>query len=370
MMEYTELKIRLMQLGAVFTDNAKAHMCKNKFGQIVFHDYATTGGVVVELAGQVYVNVPAKHENTPFCIDYAQQQFVLTVNGQVLEVTVNIMPVPQFALNNVLLENDIPVRDLVMTHAHRLRISPIHGCSYHCQFCTCNRQKYVEISREYLDQAVQIALADSNTSPEHILISGGTPEAEEKTYQYLNEVYKYFPEKYPDYEFDVMLSPRGLHAGEGSAQDYEEFLDYLHNTCNIQTLSVNLELYHDGLRKKYIPEKWNIGINSYRDFIRQAVDMFGRGKIRSSLIVGLEEMEDTLRGVEELCSWGCIPVLSAFVPDKGTDMASYPQPAVEFLTEVVSRSAEIAEKYGTVLGPLCRPCTHNSLTKEVGGISI
>ena len=138
----------------------------------------------------------------------------------------------------------------------------------------------------------------------------------------------------------------------------------------MRVISVNLELYHDSLRRKYIPEKWNIGINSYREFICQAVDKFGRGKIRSSLIVGLEEMEDTLRGVEELCSWGCIPVLSAFVPDKGTDMASYPQPTVEFLTETVARAAEIAENYGTALGPLCRPCTHNSLTKETGSVSV
>lgn len=369
-MEYTELKIRLMQLGAVFTEDAKNHMCKNRFRQIVFHDYATTGGVIVELNGQIYVNVPAKYENTPFCIDYSGQQFVLIMDEHILKVSIKIMPVPQFALNNVLLENEIPVRELVMTHAHRLRISPIHGCSYHCQFCTCNRQKYEEISCADLDQAVQIAMRDPNVSPKHILISGGTPEAEEKTYKYLNYVYKYFPKKYPAYEFDVMISPRGLHAGNGSVKGYEEFLDYLYGECGIQTLSINLELYNDCLRKAYIPEKWKIGIDNYRTFICKAVDLFGREKIRSSLIVGLEEMEDTLRGVEEICSWGCIPVLSAFVPDKGTDMASYPQPTVDFLVEVVAKASVIAKRYGTVLGPLCRPCTHNSLTKETGSISI
>lgn len=369
-MEYTELKIRLMQLGAIFTENAKAHMCKNRFGQIVVHDYATTGGVIVELNKLIYVNVPVKYENTPFCIDYSEQQFELFMDGHILEVSIKIIPAPQFALNNVLLENGVPIRDLVMTHAYRLRISPIHGCSYHCQFCTSNRQRYNEISCEDLEQAVEIALKDPNISPKHILISGGTPEAEETTYQILNKVYKYFPEKYPTYDFDVMLSPRGLHAGDVSAQGYEEFLDYLHGECGIQTLSINLELYNERLKKAYIPEKWKIGIDNYRIFIRKAVELFGREKIRSSLIVGLEEMEDTLKGVEELCRWGCIPVLSAFVPDSGTDMASYPQPTVEFLLEVVEKASRIAEKYGTVLGPLCRPCTHNSLTRENGSIFI
>lgn len=369
-MEFTKLKICLMQLGAVFTQNAKKQMCRNKFGQIVFHDYATTGGIVLELDQQIYVNVPVKRGQTPFRVDYVQQQFVLEMEGRILEISVRVMPVPQFALDNVLLDGQIPVRNLVMAHADRLRISPIHGCGYHCQFCTCNRQKYHEISCRDLERAIQIALADPNISPRHILISGGTPEEKEETYQYLNHVYKYFPEKYSCYDFDVMLSPRGYHVGEHSFQKYEEFLNYLQGECGIKTVSVNLELYNDQLRKKYIPEKWKIGRDNYQSFISKAVEIFGRENVRSSLIVGLEGMEDTLRGVEELCSWGCIPVLSAFVPDEGTDMARYPKPTVDFLVEVVDKASAIAESYGTVLGPLCRPCTHNSLTKEAGSISI
>lgn len=369
-MEYTELKIQLMQSGAVFTENAKEHMCKNQFGNFTIHDYATTGGVVVELNGAIYANVPEKYDNTPFCIDYLENDFLLSMNGNIVSVSVKILPAPKFALDNVLLENGIPVRELVMTHAYRLRISPIHGCSYHCRFCTCNGQRYKEISCGHLEQAVGIALKDPNISPEHILISGGTPEAREETYQYLNDIYRYFPKKYSDYQFDVMLSPRGICVGDSSVQGYEEFLNYLHGECGIHTLSVNLELYNDRMRKAYIPEKWKIGIDNYFLFIRKAVDIFGMGKIRSSLIVGLEEKEDTLRGVEEICNLGCVPVLSAFVPDRGTEMSSYPQPRAGYLAEVVDRASVIAEKYGMVLGPLCRPCTHNSLTKETGSMSI
>lgn len=369
-MDYTELKIRLMQLGAVFTEGAKDHMCKNRFGHITFHDYATTGGIIVEINGLIYVNVPERYEETPFCIDYLEQRFILTMAGNIVDAAIRIMPVPQYALDNVRLDNGVPVRELVMTHAHRLRISPIHGCSYHCQFCTCNGQRYEKISCEVLDQAVQAALKDPNILPEHVLISGGTPEAGEETYQYLNEIYRYFPKHFPSYEFDLMLSPRGLHVGDNSDQAYKDFLNYLYYECSIQTLSVNLELFNDQLRRKYIPEKWQVGIDNYLLFIKNAVDVFGRGRIRSSLIVGLEQIEDTLRGIEEICERGCIPVLSAFIPDSGTDMASYERPSVEFLSESVERASGVAEKYGTVLGPLCRPCTHNSLTMEEGSIVI
>lgn len=369
-MEYTGLKIRLLQQGAVFTEKAKDHMCKNRFGHITFHDYATTGGVIVEINGLIFVNVPESYEDSPFCIDYLEQRFILTMDRDIVDVAIRILPVPQYALDNVRLGNGVPVRELVMTHAHRLRISPIHGCSYHCQFCTCNGQRYNEIPCEDLDQAVQIALQDPNISPDHVLISGGTPDAREETYLYLNKIYQYFPKKYPSFEFDVMLSPRGLRPGDNSVQGYNEFLNYLYYECGIQTLSVNLELFNQQLRKRYIPEKCKIGLENYFLFIHNAVDVFGKGKIRSSLVVGLEKMEDTLKGVEEICKLGCIPVLSAFVPDSGTDMASFPKPSVDFLIEVVSKASDIAAKYGTMLGPFCRPCTHNSLTKEKGSITI
>lgn len=74
-----------------------------------------------------------------------------------------------------------------------------------------------------LDQAVQVALRDPNNQPRHILISGGTPREEEGSYEYLNEVYCFFPRKYAEYEFDIMLSPRGRYTGQSNGGAYEDF---------------------------------------------------------------------------------------------------------------------------------------------------
>lgn len=134
-------------------------------------------------------------------------------------------------------------------------------------------------------------------------------------------------------------------------------------------MSINLELYNENLRKKYIPEKYAIGKEHYLLFIQKAVAVFG-GKIRSSLVVGLEDKEDTLAGVRDLAACGCIPVLSAFVPAQGTFMERYPKPEAGFLLEIVHEAAEIARCNHTILGPLCRPCTHNSLTEENGSVEI
>lgn len=369
-MEYTELKIRMMQQGAVFTPCARSKMCQGSFGRIYFSDYPTTSGVILEIEKKIYVNVPVKTEDTPFCIDFADDRFVLEVSDVILRLRVEVMKEPDYALTRKCLKDNItPVRELVMTHGDRLRISPIFGCSHHCLFCTCNNQKYKKIPIDALDQAVQIALEDKNNKPLHVLISGGTPQMNEKSYAYMNQVYLFFPNKYKNLKFDVMLSPRVKHIGQPKEKGYEDFLFYLKEDCKIATMSINLELFNEEKRKKYIYEKWKIGKEDYFWFIKKAVDIFGSKNIRSSLVVGLETKEDTLNGVKALIDCGCVPVLSAFVP--AADVARKKKPDPGFLLDVVHEASKIARQNDTMLGPaLYRVCTHNSLTDEEGSVQI
>lgn len=367
-MNYTELKIHLMQQGAVFSDSARNIMKKGKFGKIQFSDYATTGGIVLKIGDCFYVNVPVRFDHTPFSVEAEENSFFLKMNDNVMSVNVEYIPVPKYALDNILLEDGTPVRDMVMTHADRVRISPIQGCGFHCQFCTCNIQRYMNFPIEKLDAALQIALNDSYNKPRHILISGGTPKKTAENYAYINQVYRFFSQKYRHMEFDIMLAPRGLCPDKNSSEDYIDFLKYLRDNCHVETMSINLELYNENYRKKYIPEKYETGRDNYFSFIREAVRIFGDNRIRSSLIVGLEEKEDTLQAVRKLTDIGCIPVLSAFVPAVETFMARYPAPDADFLLDIVNEANEIAVHANMQLGPLCKPCSHNSLTVEEGQV--
>ncbi|MEY8268389.1 hypothetical protein AALA79_18740 [Lachnospiraceae bacterium 64-25] len=369
-MDYTELKVRLMQQGTVVTPAARKKMYHSRFGLITVSDYATTGGIVAVLDERVYVNIPVKFQGTLFTVDLFEDRLVLKYDTRIIKASFRIIPVPKYALDVERLDDDTPVRELVMTHADRVRISPVHGCGYHCSFCTSNAAYYKEISCEQLDEAFKIALHDPYNKPRHVLISGGTPNEESDSYTWINNIYRYFPQSYPQFDFDVMLSPRGMVPEQTSTEDYGEFLSYLHDECGIKTLSVNLELYNDRLRERFIPNKAAVGKDNYYRFIGQAVGIFGSKSVRSSLVVGLESEEDTLNGVRMLLDCGCLPVLSAFVPAPGTDMANYPAPGVELLLEIVKKAADIAREANLQLGPLCRPCTHNSITVEEGEVVI
>lgn len=92
-------------------------------------------------------------------------------------------------------------------------------------------------------------------------------------------------------------------------------------------------------------------------FLTEAAKVFGTHNVRSGLIVGLESMEDTLKGVRAICETGAMPMLSPYIPygNIGT------WPKLEFLIEVKEKTEEILKKYGIPLAPLCPMCKHNTI---------
>ena len=131
----------------------------------------------------------------------------------------------------------------------------------------------------------------------------------------------------------------------------------------VHGLSINLELYNQDIARKIMHSKWKASRQRYLDFIAEAVPIFGGGNVRSLLMVGIEPLEDTLRGIEALAERGCDPVLSPFRPDPATPMRNEKPPRVDLLVEAYQRAEEIVSKYkGVKLGPRCIPCMHNTLT--------
>lgn len=94
-----------------------------------------------------------------------------------------------------------------------------------------------------------------NVGFRHMLISGESPLNNQVDFDYLNDVYRYFSEKYgKTFPIDVILVPRGLNVDNTSSETYEEFLRKL-KEWNISGLSINLELYNDFYRKNIFHKK-------------------------------------------------------------------------------------------------------------------
>ena len=351
--ELYEYKLDILYYGISISQSCYNSLKKGKHNQINNNDYITTKGLMIALDSKIYVNADL-NKNSYYTADFVNNEYILKYKDLFI-CKINIIQPPDFALQFSRLNTGRPLIAYVNVHGDRIRVQPIEGCANKCKFCDLNKKKYKLNSLEDLNEAFKYAM--NNVGFRHVLISGGTPKKSQEDYQYLNNVYKFFGKKYgKKYPIDIMLVPRGLNVDDNTIEGYETFLRKL-KEWNISGLSINLELYNDDYRKKYIPQKDFVGKQDYFEFIKLAVKIFGKRNIRSCIIIGLEGINDSLKAVEELCKIDCMPVLSPYIPNDNETFLPKP----EFMKEVLLKSKVIADKYNVELGPICNSCKHNTI---------
>jgi hypothetical protein len=315
-------------------------------------DYASTSGIALRLENEIWVNAPIRDFNpnfigdSPYRLEFANGEF--WIQSYTIQSRAWPAPVPAFALKSA--SSGQPFGDFGLTHTDRVRISPIQGCIGMCRFCDLARKyEYRTKPVAALVETVAVALRDPVLTARHVLISGGTPKPSD--FDYLNDVYRTVISRFPGVAVDIMMVPLpGLLD-----------LSVLHD-MGVNGLAINLEVFDEETARALMPLKGALPRTYWLDFLERAAGIFGAGRIRSLLIVGLEPMRQTLKGVEALAQRGCEPVLSPFRPDPATELRDSPPPTADYLAEIYERSVEVAARYGAKLGPRCIPCQHNTVT--------
>lgn len=354
-----ELKVTLMTDGIEVGEEAEDFLTESGDSPITLSDYASTSGVTLKLPDDIWVNAPISRHNPNF-IDTPANELIIHEDKPHISTTegllpVTFIPVPDY--HDKILKDGSPITNIAITHSDRVRLSPVVGCAFRCDYCNIPFDREQDEPRyrgrkviPNILEAAGVALEDPTLPAKHILISGGTPI--KKDYGYENEVYERIAATYPDTEVDIMMVPMpGL-------------LDFPRlKLMGISGLSINLELYNERIALQTMRSKAKASRELYLDSIEKAVEEFGFGQVRSLLLVGLEPLEDTLRAVRALAERGCDPVLSPFRPDPKTPLKDMHPPTKHELLEAWKRSREIISQFGGVaLGPRCIPCMHNTLT--------
>jgi hypothetical protein len=353
------LKVDLMTDGLFVSPETKAILVENDDIPLTLADYASTSGITLKLPNDTWVNAPISEFNPNFVETPANslavedgKLFVVNSDGA---YEAEFIPVP--AYHDKSLKDGSPVKWIAITHSDRVRLSPIKGCAIQCDFCDIPFDKSPD-EPAYRGQkvignileAAGVALQDPILPAQHVLLSGGTPR--KRDYGYENEVYERVVTENPDIDVDIMMVPM---PGLLNIKRLGEI--------GVHGLSINIELWNKDVALRTMRSKAKASRELYLDFIEKASEQFGNGRVRSLLMVGIEPMEDTLKGVEALAERGCDPVLSPFRPDPVTPMHDMKPSTANELLEVWQRSQEIVGRYeGVKLGPRCVPCMHNTLT--------
>jgi hypothetical protein len=339
------LKLDILEKGVAVSEEAAEALTGGGSHPLVEHDYVTTGGLMLVLGDDIYVNAPVDYSfvHEPFAeIGLDTAGYTMQTNGAKLPV--RVLPLPDY------LEPRDAAPAGIMTHADRIRISPIDGCSCNCRFCDWPLVPYGTLDLDSLVKGLHVAEADGALSAKHVLISGGTPRPEDRPF--MDSVYERAIRE-SSLPVDVMLMPRDGHG----------LVDRLVD-AGVAGFAINLEIFDRAIAARTCPNKERVGLDAYADFIAHAVTRTGgpgTGRVRSLLLVGLEPPESTLEGVRFLAELGCDPVLSPFRPADGTELENEPPPTADLMEDVYLEARAIAESAGVKIGPRCIPCQHNTV---------
>lgn len=328
---------------------------------LTVHEYATTGGVTLELPDEVLVNAPF---DEPFCaaspleLGGAGDGLELRMDGLSVPVT-RLLPLPGYLASQAADGSDVAAT--THSHADRIRVSPIDGCAYDCGFCNLPGQ-YRPHEIEQLLAGIDVALSDSALPARHLLISGGSPSTAPAQLEYFREtclailrhVSRRTAGRPGGFSVDIMMSAR---------PDGPAFVEEM-AAAGCEGFSLNVEAYSEEAGRRHLPLKHKLARPYLEQMIVRAVELLGRGsgRVRSLIIPGLETPDQTLEGVEWLASLGCHPVLSPFRPARHTKLREHPVVPADVLGDLLERSRAIVRRHGVTLGPCCVPCQHNTLS--------
>lgn len=118
--------------------------------------------------------------------------------------------------------------------------------------------------------------------------------------------------------------------------------------AGFRTLALNLEMWDENFYKAILPGKVAEcgGRDHWIKAIEYASKVFGKGKVRSGFVAGIEPKKATLEGVEYLASIGVLSLTGAWTPNPGSALEGHRSPRAEWHLDMAYKCHEIFKKYG------------------------
>lgn len=340
-----ELKIMLLNQGVRLSNEAINYLSSN--GGLNYKEFQA---VDMKIFGKFF-NVPIMTQFThmsPFEIDLSNNnEIILKYYGDFLAV-VGLRSKNQ--LGDCYICKGIIADDITYLSNDRLRIFFRSGCYFKehnigCKFCDVeNTQNIFTIE----DIMTAIDVYSNCENVKHYLIGGGS-ESPNSNFGRIIEIANYLRKK-SDKKISIMtIPPKNINI-------IREL-----KAAGINEIVFNIEIFDRNIASSIMPGKGAISLENYDIAFKESLKCFGKGNVRSMLIVGLERRSTFLDGIEHLCSLGVSPTLSLFKPIEGTDMEKqFPPSNIEVL-ELYHKVESICRKYNITLGPNCRYCEDNTI---------
>jgi hypothetical protein len=165
----------------------------------------------------------------------------------------------------------------------------------------------------------------------------------------------------------------------GSGALPPEIQDRLHSEGLVDSVCFNLEVWSEPLFASVCPGKDKfVGYGRWIEALEYAVRLWGRERVYSAMVAGIElepeysmsweEAADVaIRGAEDLCSRGIIPVYSLYWPVGGRDHPDYLNRLKSYFKRLVLGYQAIRQAHGLHIwdGFMCHQCAYMQLECDV-----
>lgn len=212
-----------------------------------------------------------------------------------------------------------------------------------CLFCVMNGTKGLDGGEnrpawKYPHQIAETIRAAYDEGYKHLTITGGfVPERREVEY-YL-DVAENIKEVLGTDTFNGT-------ACIGAPLDFSVIDKY--KEAGFSTIAFNTEVWRKDYFEIVCPGKVEAcgGYDNWIKAIEYAIQVFGKGKVRSNFVAGLQPKDVLFEGIEYLASIGVVTVASSWIPGIGSPLEGHRSPTVDWHWDVQLRHADILRKYG------------------------
>ncbi len=304
------LKLELMTRGLRMDEALQ----KERLSSIGPSAFATAFELDVRLPSGTAVTAPVH----PVLVAESPYTLCRSEEGYSIETEAGSVPVvvpnpPSFYSKQT--TSGVPFGRFATIHGGYLALSPINECEFlqstdRCRFCSVQGSKPGEGSRLPVQDLVEAVRAAQSERPiQMIYLSVGYIKGADSGVAALEPYVRAIKKA-----FNVLVAIDALPPSD------DEWIDRTY-AMGVDSVSYNLEIFGPDWFKKICPgPARKLGRNRFLDALSYATTVFNPGAVISHLIVGLEPVQNTVDGIDELVKRNIVPVLPVFRPFKGIDL--------------------------------------------------
>ncbi|MHA1525958.1 MAG: radical SAM protein [Promethearchaeota archaeon] len=237
----------------------------------------------------------------------------------------------------------IPMKKIALVHGMDCLASTIYqkcvywACGEACKFCGVELSLQADstiLEKNSEQMSEVIAMAKKEGRCNHMTLTSGTTEEDDKGANRYTQLLKGIKQNYPNLPLHVQIEP---------IEDISLINEL--KEAGADTIGIHLEILDDSIRKIITPGKAHIPFESYKKNWIHALEIFGKNQVSSYILTGFGESADEfIKELESVVSIGVIPYITPVRSIPGRD--DLPITNHHSLLEVYLKAGKMMKEYG------------------------